>query len=488
MVLYTQQNSQTHNELPDDPHRPRYHYLPLANWMNDPNGLIQWRGEYHMFYQYNPSGPFFGTMHWGHAVSKDLVHWQHLPMALSSTPGGPDTDGCWSGCAIEHQGVPMLFYTGVWPETQCLATGSEDMVNWQKYAGNPIIAAPPDDLAITDFRDPRVWRDGDAWYMTIGAGIEDVGGAVLLYRSTDLFNWDYLHPLHIGDKYQTDPIWTEAVWECPDFFPLGDKHVLLISTAPNWRASLYFVGDYRDHKFTSETLQFLDFGDKQFFAPQTFLDEQGRRLMFGWLWEGRSEAAFRAAGWAGVMSLPKVLTLRQDGLLGVEAAPELQMLRGQHTRLAGEKLTPSTTDVLSEVQGDCLEIIAEFDFDGLEPADYAHVFGLKVRCSPEGDEETVIGYNRDTKRLYIQRKKSSLDPEADRHAKGGHFALEPGQSLRLHIFLDRSVVELFANGWACLTARIYPSRPDSLGLAPYVDGGSVVLKSMDIWEVRSIWA
>lgn len=487
MAPYTAQALQIYHQFSDDLHRPRYHFLPPANWMNDPNGLLQWQGQYHMFYQYNPAGAFFGTMHWGHAVSPDLVHWQHLPPALSPSPGGPDADGCWSGCAVDNDGVPTLLYTGISPEVQCLATGSQDMLVWQKHPGNPVIAAPPKGLKVTGFRDPKVWHEDDGWYMVVGSGVENVAGAVLLYRSNDLINWDYLHPLYVGDKDQTEPPWAGRMWECPDLFPLGDKHVLVISTAPDWRAALYFVGSYTDHKFKPERLQFLDYGVRQFFAPQTFPDDRGRRLMFGWLWEGRSETAQRAAGWSGVMSLPRVLSLREDGRLGIEPAPEVEMLREQRFQLTDVTLTPNSANVLAGVRGDGLEIMAEFDFDETHPAEQAQTFGLKVRCSPDGQEETVIMYDHQAKRLDILRGKSSLDPEADNDSRGGRFELQPGETLRLHIFLDRSVVEVFANGWVCVTARVYPTRSDSLGLALYVDGGRVVLKSIDIWEVKTIW-
>src|SRR5688572_12844442 len=122
-------------------HRPQYHFLPPANWMNDPNGLIQWQGQYHMFYQYNPNGPFHGTIHWGHAISSDLVHWEHLPIALAPTPGGPDEDGCWSGCAVDDGGVPTFIYSGARNrvERACLATSSDGLLTWEKYPGNPII-------------------------------------------------------------------------------------------------------------------------------------------------------------------------------------------------------------------------------------------------------------------------------------------------------------------------------------------------------------
>lgn len=268
----------------DDAHRPQYHFLPPANWMNDPNGVIQWRGRYHLFYQHNPNGAFWGTMHWGHAVSDDLVHWTHLPIALAPTPGGPDWDGCFSGCAVDDLGLPRVLYTGVHPQVQCLATGSDDLCRWKKHPANPVIAGPPADLDVLGFRDPCVWQEGEMWYALIGSGIRDVGGTALLYRSPDLVEWQYMHPLCIGDKAETG-----EMWECPDLFPVRDRHVLLVSPIP-LRKALYFVGSYAGHRFEPSFCAPLDAGG-YFYAPQTLIDDRGRRLMWGWIWEGRDEEA-----------------------------------------------------------------------------------------------------------------------------------------------------------------------------------------------------
>jgi beta-fructofuranosidase len=285
-----------------------------------------------------------------------------------------------------------------------------------------------------------------------------------------------------------EPFWTGTSWECPDLFLLGDRHVLVLSLRDmdtDVRLyTAYFMGTYADHNFTPEMVKKLDYGDRYFYAPQTFLDTQSRRVMFGWIGEGRSSAAQLEAGWSGVMSLPRVLTLRDDGQVGVAPAAELEMLRGAHHQLAQVPLTPPSTRLPDEVQGDCLEIMAEFEVNPTAPA---QAFGLKVRCSPDDEEHTLIVYDDDTKRLEIHREKSTLAAETDTDAQGGPFELDSGKTLRLHIFLDRSVVEIFANGWSCLTSRIYPTRPDSLAIKPYVKGGHVLLKSLDVWEMRSIW-
>ncbi|MCD6291010.1 MAG: glycoside hydrolase family 32 protein [Anaerolineae bacterium] len=461
-------------KLANDPHRPQYHFLPPANWMNDPNGLIQWEGQYHLFYQHNPKAPYPEAIHWGHAVSEDLVHWRDLPIALAPTPDGPDKDGCWSGCAVNNDGIPTLVYTGVFPQVQCIATSADGLITWQKAPENPVIATPPPGLDVTGFRDPWVWREGDTWYAIIGSGIKGVGGTILLYRSNDLIHWEYMHPACIGNKDETG-----TMWECPNLFPLDGKHVLLISPVP-LRKTLYLIGTYAHHKFIPESYGTVDPGG-HFYAPQTMLDDRGRRLMWGWLWEGRSRDAQLAAGWAGVMSLPRELFVHSNGQLGMRPVPELKALRGDHQRVAEIDIQPDATNLLKGLGGDCLEIKAT-----IEPGN-ATEFGLKVRCSPDGAEQTRVAYNRGTQQLTIDRTRSSLSLTASRDTYGGKLFLADGEPLQLHIFLDRSVLEVYANGYFCISSRIYPSRADSLGLDLFAQGGMARLGSMDVWTMHSIW-
>jgi len=464
--------------LAHDPHRPRYHFLPPANWMNDPNGLIHWQGRYHLFYQYNPFEAVWGSMHWGHAESSDLVHWTDLPIALAPGPGEADKDHVFSGCAVDGDGVPTLIYTGVRVEADgsrrevpCLATSSDGLMTWHKHAGNPIIPGPPPGLDVLGFRDHSVWKDGQTWYQLIGSGIPGVGGTALLYRSADLRSWEYVHPLCIGVASETG-----EMWECPDFFKLGDQHVLIVSPIP-LRKSLYFVGSYREQRFEPRSQGVIDDGGC-FYAPQSFTDAQGRRIMFGWLWEGRSENAQRAAGWAGVMSLPRVLSAMPDGRLAMQPAAELETLRRQHSRLTNLTLEPSDTRVL-EPAGKALEINASIRIDAAEQV------ALKVRCSPDGAEQTAIEY--DGRSLVVNRERASLDPDTDRDRHATALALGPGEPLRLRVFVDRSVVEVFANDVSCITTRIYPTRPDSLGVEILAIGGQACLETLDVWEMASIW-
>jgi len=475
-------------ELAGDPHRPHYHFLPPANWMNDPNGLIQWKGQYHLFYQYNPDGPVHERMHWGHAVSSDLVHWTDLPIALTPTPGRADADGCWSGCAIDNHGIPTLIYSGVHPQVVCLATSADDLLTWEYYLGNPIIAGPPAELLAGTgghFRDPFVWKEGDYWYMLIGSKREGVGGLILLYRSLDLTSWEYLHPLLVGDASTFQPVWTGEMWECPNFLTFGDQRVLLFSVLGAQESDLlyplYITGAFRDEQFLPQTHGMVAHGG-YFYAPQVLCDDQGRYLMWGWLMEGRRSSLSQQAGWAGVMSLPVIVAPLPGGSgLSLEPAPELATLREKHWRYEGMELSEGMNFPHDDSRDDRLEILAE-----CEPGQNCE-FGLKVRCSPDGQEQTRLVYQSAPQHVCIEREQSSVNPEVDRGNRSVVVEADASEVLKLHIFLDRSVVEVFVNDRCYLASRIYPERPDSVGLELFTRKGRVRVRSLDIWRLASIW-
>src|SRR3954451_8800685 len=276
------------SRLQNDPLRPQFHSLPASNWMNDPNGPIFYRGLYHMFHQYNPHAAVWGDMHWAHATSTDMIHWRHEPIALAPTPGGPDQDGCFTGTAVVAGGKPTFLYTGVEKvpanqatlrdgnsnlrETQCLAIAEDDaLLHWRKVP-QPVIAAPPPGMEVTGFRDPSPWKEGDTWYMVVASGQKGIGGNVLLYKSPDLRHWQYLHPLAQGKwsgKTGPNPVDTGEMWECPDFFPLDGKHVLIHSTEGR---TMWQIGtlDRVTMLFHTESEGLLDHG--AYYAPKTQLD------------------------------------------------------------------------------------------------------------------------------------------------------------------------------------------------------------------------
>ena len=465
------------SRLAQDPLRPQFHLLPARNWMNDPNGPIFWDGTYHMFFQYNPNAAVWGDMHWNHAVSPDMIHWTHMPVALSPTPGGPDQDGCFSGSAVVHEGVPTFVYTAVktvapadatlrdgthdFLETQCLATSNESDLRTLHKLPAPVLL-PPRDSQLTGFRDPCLWREQDTWFMGIGSGQRGKGGQVLLYRSQDLRSWEYLHPLVSGEsngKRTADFVDSGEMWECPDFFPLGKKYVLLYSTE---RKVFWQVGEFDGNElvFRSEKQGLLDSG--AYYAPKSQLDATGRRILWGWIPETRPEAEFSAAGWAGCMSLPRVLVLGADNALNLAFLPELVTLRDQQFSLPADAASRSQklkTFTLASLS-------AEFELQSpRQPFTLALTSNSQPLC--------VISFDpaRTGAELRIADKSVSVPPALTEH--------------KFHVYLDASVVECIVDHSAALTTRVYapPHGPVRINAT---DRDLKLFSSFNIWEVRPI--
>ena len=426
--------------------------------MNDPNGLIQWRGRYHLFYQYNPNGAFHGTIHWGHAVSDDLVHWRDLPVALAPTPGGPDKDGVYSGCALDHDGVPTLMFTGVRPQVQCIAEAADpsdpDLIAWRKHPNNPIIPDSPVGLDVEGFRDPFVWREGDDWYCVIGSGVKSVGGNILLYRSSDLVHWEYLHELCRGDIAETG-----RMWECPNFFPLGDKHVLLISTMGKVR---WKVGTYANQRFTPEKEGVVDWGS--YYAAKTMLAENGNRILWGWITEARPDAELIAAGWAGAMSLPRTMSLNKNGDFQSEVAPPAQRLRAAHSAIPATMSPAGKAKKLDAFR--IRDLAAELDLQLQPKSD-----NFALRLQSDGGDFVTISCSAQSGRRELRVNNVAAPLGENTSAR-----------VAMHLFLDGSVLELFVNGTTSLTARIYkiPAGPLHLKLE------SAELVSLNAWQLTPI--
>jgi len=466
-----------HGKLASDPRRPQFHLLPPANWMNDPNGPIYYKGRYHMFFQYNPNGAFWGSMHWAHATSPDMIHWQHEPIALAPTPGGYDQDGVFSGSAILDGERPTIIYTGVlppstpseitlddghhkWREVQCLATSADSNLGSWKKLSEPIIPRPPQHLAITGFRDPGVWREGKEWLLTLGSGIRGKGGAILLYESHDLVRWTFRHPLlegHSVEKSGSNPVDSGEMWECPDFFPLGNRHVLLISTMGKvfWKS-----GNYHDRRFTPEKEGVVDFG--AYYAAKTMVDEHGNRILWGWIPETRPEAEYRAAGWAGVMALPRALSLAADGGLWMSPAPVVESLRDHHGQISVQ--------------------------DARDPQ--KALAGLRIH---DLAGEIVVRF-REQRSFLLQLRSEKGEPFADiaydPYKKGAELrvnnttgAFEASEPITIQILLDASVLEVFVNDRTVITARVYsvPSAPLLLEVS-----GANSIERLDAWQMKPI--
>jgi beta-fructofuranosidase len=442
--------AEARDKAEQDPLRPVFHLMTPANWINDPNGPVYFEGRYHMFFQHNPWGDQWGNMSWGHAVSGDLVHWEHWPIALTPNPELYDAEGVFSGCCVINNGVPVILYTGVQPEVQCIATSEDGMRTWTKHPANPVIGKRPrDDLQ--GFRDPFVWKEEDGWYMVIGSGINGEGGTALLYRSPDLIGWEYLHPLCTGFAKN---------WECPNFFPLGDKHVLVVS--PHGPVQ-YAAGEYADRRFTPGRWHEMDYGN--YYAPNCLEAPDGRRIMWGWIRQGGT----KGYPWNGCLTLPRELILLEDGRIGQAPARELTALRGRHYTFENITVAPERKYILPDVASNTCEIHAK-----IAPGN-GDAVGIEVLRTANGKEKFTIRYDNIRQRI-------------EAGASSGGFQLRHGEALLdLRIFVDRSVVEVYANGRACITERVYPDKQDALGIAIFSRGMPARVKRVDVWELGSIW-
>lgn len=454
--------------------RLNYHFMPPAQWMNDPNGLVYYQGYYHVFYQHNPFAPEWGLMHWGHARTKDFITWEHLPIALA--PSEPyDAGGCFSGSAVAVDGVLHLFYTGVWDvggklvQVQCRAA-SRDGIHFTKDPQNPLIASYPAEGS-ADFRDPKVWRRGDLWYMALGSG-KDGRGKVLLYRSRDLSRWDYVGVAAESDGTQG------AIWECPDLFPLGDKHVLLVSpVGRDPRRVMYFIGemDYAAGKFRAEAGGELDKGP-DFYAPQTFFGTD-RRIMLAWMqsWEG--DIPTKEQNWAGAFTLPRELSLDSAGRLRVRPVRELAKLRTD-LAFASQVMLEGWSGSLTacHLQKNGVEAVLRVDINQTTAAE----FGLLWRTTGGDDAGFAVSVTRGDGKL-------CLDTTKCQRGQRGRYCCRVEQregELEIRMFLDRSSIEVFGDGEAAaITARIYPTCPN---LMPELFARGGVLKaSLELWKLSA---
>ena len=417
---------------------------------------------------------------------------------MAPAPGDPDV-GIFSGCAlVNKQGVPTIVYHGVGAGT-CVATAcDDDLTEWTKSPHNPVIPEPKEgdpEYGVYRVHDPHTWLEGDTYY-TILNGLVTPGkvwDTAYLFKSPDLIHWQYLHPF-----YTANPEWTgeDEDCACPDFFPLGDRHMLLCIS--HTRGARYYLGRHENETFHPEKHHRMNWPGGTCFAPESLLDDRGRRIFWAWACEARTRAAQDAAGWSGVMTLPRVLSLGDDGRLHIAPADELACLRLNHRRQENISLGSDEERVLDNVAGSALEIAID-----VQPHDTGRV-GLKVACSPDGAEQTVITYDPTEQTLAIDTSQSTLDdqfrcPFPSPHAAAAAtmrglqdirkqvapLALAPGEPLRLRVFLDKSILEVFANQRQCVTQRIYPTRADSVSVAVFCHDAPATILSLDAWDMAA---
>lgn len=481
-----------------EPYRPQFHFTPAVNWTNDPNGLVYHAGEWHIFYQYNPFGDLWGHMSWGHAVSEDLFHWKHLPVAI---PEENDVMA-FSGSAVVDAGNTSGFGEAGKPplvaiytsrtekdQTQALAYSNDLGRTWTRYAGNPVLDADE-----PGFRDPKVfWHEPTRrWVMAVVLANHR---KVSFYGSPDLKAWT-----HLSD-FGPEGAHPVRNWECPDLFELAvegepgiKKWILQVDSGMGhpWLGSgcQYFVGEFDGERFTNdnppETQLWMDWG-RDFYAAQSYSDvppSDGRRIVIAWISNWMYARNKPTSPWRGAQSVPREVRLErfEEGLrLTQRPVRELEALRGESLRLENLSIAEANREIdAAGFAGNTLELQAEMEVGS------ASEVGLKVLQGER--EETLVGFTAAPAEVFVDRSKSGRVGFHETFA-GRHSARLPPEEgrIRLRLLLDRSVVEVFAgDGRVAITDRVFP-HPASAGLSLYAEGGEARLVKLEAWRIASVW-
>ncbi|MFJ9180569.1 glycoside hydrolase family 32 protein [Streptomyces sp. NPDC102360] len=467
--------------MSQDPHFPEVHLRPPANWINDPNGLVHHNGWYHVFFQHNPQAPTHEQVHWGHYRSRDLLRWEPQPLALAPDFGHPDEDGCFSGNAVSHDGRITAFYSAhrVGHPWQPVAAADSDP-DGRTFVKRPELLVPEAPLGVTTFRDPYVWRDGERWRMLVGAGCSDGDGAALAYTSPDLDTWTYEGALHRrADTAPADSgVRTGEAWECPQLAAYDDGRVLLLTSAWYQRTGPSHVvawsGARDGDGFRFDGVTRFDHGP-DFYAPALMRAPDGRWLLWGWSWEARDAMCAKEAGWAGVLTVPREITLGPDGKPHQAPARELAGLRTRTWRETC-RTEPDTTTVLGDI-GAAADVRVRLGF-GADPA-----WGLRLVCGSGGTE--YLDLEARDGALTVDRGHASGDARA--HVGAYRMPLPelaPGGEVELRIILDHSIAEIFSGSGEALTVRFYPSVCEAWTLVSRGIARDAVEVSVDAHDLR----
>ncbi len=469
-------------KLLEDTYRPGYHFcVPEDNGRpGDPNGCFHANGRYHLMYLYNRNGVGFC---WGHVSSGDLVHWRHHPDAIG--PGDGD-DGCFSGGGfVDDDGTAYLSYWMLWGDKGIGIAKSRDRHydHWWKLDANPVIKSTEWGITEATSEDGReliygsadptnIWKKNGKYYILTGNLLvlnkygrkpdspeRFKGDHLYLFESEDLGRWVYK-----GEFYERNSEWTEVSEDnmCPSFLPLpsspdggepSGKHLKLFIS--HNKGCQYYVGDYDTNRdrFIPNNHGRMTWVDNTYFAPEALVDDKGRQIMWSWLVD--NPGGEEAKGWSGAYGLPRSLWLREDGTLRMRPVKELEMLRCAEQSWKDITLADGDTKTLDGVVGDSCEL--EITADSAAMAKQA---GVKVRASADGEEETLLYYDAEAKQLMFDSTKSGVDGR--RTVERAPFELRDGEPMKLRVFVDKSIVEIYANDRQVICRRVYPVRSDSL--------------------------
>ena len=479
-----------------DRYRPIYHYVNPEGNLNDPNGLAFWNGNWHLFYQAYP--PEDTRQHWGHAISKDLIHWRDLPLAIYPNP----ERAVFSGSTLVEKDRVIAMYHGTMVGNMVAVSSDPLLLNWEKVTGKAVIPIRSETgfpLPYNVF-DPCIWeKDGIYYSLSAGRRNEGPGGkpirANFLFRSKDLAKWEYMH------EFVEDDIFTLVGDDgaCPYFWPIGDRYILNFFS--HMSGGQYLLGDYDkvDDKFIVTSAGKYNHGavsPSGVHAPSAAPDGEGGLIIIFNMNPGKP-----TPGWNQIMTLPRRLTLLSKDELGQEPAGDIESLRYNAKHMDAMTLPANKEIVLKGISGDAMEIIAEIDPKNSQMVE------LNVLRSPNKQEFTRItffkekGFNKGRQNipgsppvnvnyslLSIESSYSSILPDVRiRAPETAPLFLEPGETLKLRVFIDKSVVEVFANGKQVVAMRIYPGRDDSKGVSIRAQGADAELKSLDAYQMRSIY-
>ncbi len=489
-----------------DRYRPFYHFSPPENGLNDPNGLCYWQGNWHLFYQAFPNE---GRVHWGHAISQDLIHWQDLPYAIY-----PDTEeNSFSGtCFVEEDRV-VAAYSGHQGEAGLMVAVADDplLLNWETVTGKAVIPNVDYDELGRPYQvyDPCIWKDGDFYYVLCGGWADGINplaephahnkvgcenpspGRMVdhLFRSPDLESWVYMGQFMERDLFG----FSGDDGSCPYFWPIGDRHILL--TFSHVHSAMYMVGDYdRDRqRFIARRGGYLNTGRQgggSIHAPSAYPDGQGGVYCIYNVTEGRPQE-----GWAQVMSLPRRYTLGAGDRLLIAPAGDVESLRRDAVELSDIELPANREIVVDEARGSAQEILATID------TREARYIRLNVLRADDKSEFTAIGFHREAGKDFANRSWSvrdsivTIDPTFSTTSGEGEIN-EPqscsvhcaeGELLELRIFVDRSIVEVFVNGRSACLTRVYPESPESVGFSIEARGSSAVCRRLQAWSMERVF-
>lgn len=499
-----------------DPYRPAYHFaFPEDNGRpGDPNGAFFANGRYHLMYLYNREAVGFS---WGHVSSTDLLNWRHHPDAIF--PGNGD-EGCFSGGAfVDDDGSAVLSYWMLWGAKGIgLAKSTDQNFNhWEKSASNPVVKSS--EWGITDLKDAsgkvfhvgsadpsNIWKQDGHYYMATGNLLvlrkygsrgkelpanneKDIplpadslnyqGDRLYLFASDDLKNWEYKHEL-----YQSDRKWTNKNEDnmCPGFLPLpsspeggkpSGKHLLLFIS--HNRGCQYYVGTYKNEHFYPENHGRMTWKDNAYFAPETMVDGKGRQIMWSWIFDDRPDSVINNSGWTGTYGLPRTLWVGNDGTLRMRPVKELESLRMKESVVSSIKVVSGSVVKLQEPGKELMELEVTI------LPNSAKQYGVKVGVTEDGREETTIYYDKSEKKLKFDTRKSGLS-FGRKMIEEAPFELKDGEPLVLRIFIDKSIIEVYANDRQAIGRMVYPILGGK-GISLFSEGGDITAKSIRSWEM-----